>query len=140
MDWLWAARRMASVVARCMLSLGSRISPKYSNSSTSVMKEQGEEVGKGAWMWKGGRVGPGQCWPPRALWREGVSKKAMTFVFCVLICLQFPKLHFWQTCNMGMSARSSTYSSPPIQICTVPLCCRPGARLITAWGDFVWSS
>ena len=110
--------------------------------------EQGEEVGKGAWMWKGGRVGPGRCWPPRAFCRQGVSRKAMTFVFCVLICMQFRKLHSWQTCNMAcssrgqvdISARSSTYSIPPIQICVVPLCYRPGARLITAWGNLVCSS
>ena len=37
-DWPCAARRMASVVARCMMSLGSRISLKCSNWRTSVMK------------------------------------------------------------------------------------------------------
>jgi len=131
------------------VSLGSRMSPRYSNLSTSVMrKEQEEEVRKGVWMWKGGRAGPGRCWPPRAFWREGVSKKAMTFVFCVLICIRFRTLHSWQTCNMAcssrgqvdMSARSSTCSNPPIQICVVPLCCRPGAKLITAWKNLVWNS
>ena len=67
----------------------------------------------------------------------------MTFVFCVLICIRFRTLHSCQTCNMAcssrgqvdISARSSTYSNPPIQICVVPLCCRPGARLRTAWGN-----
>ena len=85
-----------------------------------MRQEQGEEIGKGARMWKGGRVGPGRCCPPRAFSREGVSKKAMTFVFCVLICMRFRILHSWQTCKMAcnsrgqvdMSARSSTYSNP----------------------------
>ena len=56
-------------------------------------------------MWKGGRVGPGRCWPPRAFFREGVSKKAMTFVFCVLICMRFRILHSWQTCSMAYNSR-----------------------------------
>jgi len=43
------------------VSLGSRISPKHSNWSISVIRyEQGDEVGKGTWMLKGGRVGLGR--------------------------------------------------------------------------------
>jgi len=35
-------------------------------------------------MWKGGRVGPGWCWPPRVSWMEGVSKKTMNYcLLCV---------------------------------------------------------
>ena len=76
------------------------------------------------------------------------SVMSMTFLFCVLICMRFRTLHSWQTFNIAcssrgqvdMSARSSTYSNPPIQICVVLLCCRPGARLITAWRNLAWSS
>jgi len=55
---------MVSVVARWMVSLGSRMSPEFSNKNTSVMRfnrsEEGEEVGKGAWVRQGGGVGFGQ--------------------------------------------------------------------------------
>jgi len=44
--WPWEARRMASTVARCMVSLGSKIRPRYSNWETSrIGYEQGSEVG-----------------------------------------------------------------------------------------------
>ena len=42
------ARRMASTVARCIVSLGSKIRPRYSNWETSrIGYERGSEVGKG---------------------------------------------------------------------------------------------
>ena len=41
---------------------GVRMSPKYSNWATSAMGwERVSEAGKGAWMWKGGRVGLDWC-------------------------------------------------------------------------------
>ena len=75
--------------------------------------EQGEEVGKGAWMWKGGRVGPGRCWPPRAFGREGVPKKAMTFVFCASVDLHAisstPFLHGLQLARTSGHEREVIY-------------------------------
>ena len=49
---------MASTVARCIVSLGSKISPRYSNWETSrIGYEQVSEVGKGDYTCKGGMVG-----------------------------------------------------------------------------------
>jgi len=46
----WAARRMASTVARCMVSLESKIRPRYSNWKTSwIGYERGSEVEKGGY-------------------------------------------------------------------------------------------
>ena len=55
---------MASTVARCIVSLGSNIRPRYSNLETSrIGYERGSEVGKPEceYTWNGGMVGLGWC-------------------------------------------------------------------------------
>jgi len=58
--WPWEARHIDSTVVRCIMSLGSKIRPGYSNWKTSwIGYEWGSEVGKGEYTWKGGMAGPG---------------------------------------------------------------------------------
>jgi len=89
-----------------MVSLGSKIRPRYSNWKTLwIGYERGSEVGKSEYTWKGGMVGPGWCCPPLARRRERVSKKAIIFVYSVWICIRFRILHCWQTCSIACSSR-----------------------------------
>ena len=53
---------MSSRVARCIVSLGSKIRPRYSNWETSrIGYERGSEVAKGEYTWKGDMTGLGWC-------------------------------------------------------------------------------
>jgi len=86
------ARLIASVVARCMVSLESRMSHIYSKCSTLVMRwKQGSEVEKGACMliekgsgWAvAGHYGP---FEGRGFRRKQSLKKAITVVL-LTVCM-----------------------------------------------------
>jgi len=53
---------MASTVARCIVSLGSKIRPMYSNWVASwIGYERGSEIAKVDYTWRGGMRGLGWC-------------------------------------------------------------------------------